>query len=62
MVPLASDVFPLVSNVSLEACEGSLVPAHWWMELALSLWWAGLCQGVCLDEAAVQEDFRQPVC
>ena len=27
--------------------------AHWWVEWAFALWWAGLCQGVGISRVAV---------
>lgn len=50
-VVLASAVCPVVGEterlVQVSRWEGP-VPAYWWVELELVLWWAGLCQGICL--------------
>ena len=60
VVVLASAVCPVVDEtkrlMQVSRWEG-LVPTHWWVELDLVLWWAGLCQGICLV-GSFREDFK----
>lgn len=54
--------FSLVGEAGLEASAGFLargpVSAHWWVELALVLRWAGPCSETAVGSLV----FRQPVC
>ena len=49
---LLASAIPLVVETGLQACAGFLweepVPAHWWVEWLLALWWVRLCHGACL--------------
>ena len=64
VVVLASAVCPVVDEtkrlMQVSQWEG-LVPTHWWVELDLVLWWAGLCKGICLV-GSFREDFKLCFC